>query len=56
MVLCLVLWIYLVPRNIGSKCLKQILKQLKNKNGSLFGIIVTINAIKMDIYFFGVDI
>ncbi len=36
--------------------MKQILDPLTNKNGSLFGIIGTIYAIKMKIYFFQVDI
>eukprot|EP01084_Bolivina_argentea_P113023 201526_1 len=49
-------WIYLVYGNIGSKHMKQILDKLTNKNGSLFGIIATIYAIKMDIYFFQVGI
>ncbi len=49
-------WIYLPYRNIGSKYIKHILDQLTNKNGSLFGIIATIYAIKMKIYFFQVDI
>ncbi len=49
-------WIYLLYRNSGPKYMKQILHQLANKNGSLFGIIASIYAIKMDIYFFKVGI